>query len=199
MRLCSPVGGHFQIRLGKCFPCMMGESIWKNDGMVREDQTERLWERLSECLSVHHKSFTNCYGSKLGLPRREACHKSPEKRATSGWFYCLRLLSRRKDAGSNFLRLRCPDNHIYVYTVSPGRQQVPHFENLGARRRSVFCFMFQGPTPSTTDFDTHLTGGSQMPFGCGGQKIRFTAAINQIEENNSCAVYLSKAYGQSRS
>jgi hypothetical protein len=30
--------------------------------------------------------------------------------------------------------------------------------------------MFQGLTPSTTDFDTHLTGGPQMPFGCGGKK-----------------------------
>jgi hypothetical protein len=38
-----------------------------------------------------------------------------------------------------------------------------------------------------------------MPSGCGGQKIPFAAARNQIEEDNPCAVYLIKAYGLSRS
>jgi hypothetical protein len=95
--------------------------------------------------------------------RREKPTTNPRRHgATSRRFYCLRRLSRREDTGSNFLRVRCRDNHIHVYTVSHGRQ-FPHFKNLGARKRSVFGFMFQGLIPRTTVFDTHLIGGRRTP------------------------------------
>jgi len=148
---------------------------------------ERLWERISECLSVHHKTLTNCYGSKLGLRGEEPATNPLRHERFPVDFTVSVYWAEGKMQAATFSE---SDVAIITYmsTRCHPKDNKSHTSGTLALEEgacSALCSRDLYPGQQNSTLIWQEAGGPQRPSGCGGQNNRLCSDQKSIRRRQS--------------